>query len=202
VGWHRGSLVHLASFYRNVGYLSTSILCKHHTVGTFHTKGWTNFFLVRFLLFMIKIMFFNVLRDSWPFFWQNLHRSKFRPKLGYIAPTTSREKKYKYSEWFMIAICGLHQLLVWSLEISSRCKWYLSSDPLPSCTLKIKKSVSKQTCHQKSENFVQVAQPGAPRFFFVGKRRPWQIIWDISETRSPTEVWLPVHQSWKLSNFS
>ncbi len=36
----------------------------------------------------------------------------------------------------MIAICGLHQLLVWSSEISSWCIWHLSSDPLPSCTPK------------------------------------------------------------------
>jgi hypothetical protein len=47
----------------------------------------------------------------------------------------SREK-YIFSNWCAIEICGLHQLLEWSLEIPSECIWHLSASPLPFSTPK------------------------------------------------------------------
>ncbi len=52
-----------------------------------------------------------------------------------------------------------------------------------------------QVCHQRIENFVRLAQPGAARFFTVGKWGPWRIILTTSEGRETTGIFMPVQKS-------
>jgi hypothetical protein len=96
----------------------------------FIQKGGQNFFLFRFLLFVVKIMFSTILWDLRRFFGK-IRTGQFVGKIQATALSSLHGKNYTYPKWFMIAICGLHQLLVWSSEISSWCIRHFSSDPLP-----------------------------------------------------------------------
>ncbi len=57
-------LLELCQKIFKVGFSTVDKSSYQNTVGTFHTKGWTKLFFVKILLFMGKIMFFIVLKDS------------------------------------------------------------------------------------------------------------------------------------------
>jgi hypothetical protein len=134
----------------------------------FIQKGGQNFFLFRFLLFGVKIMFSTILWDPRRFFGK-IRTGQFVGKIQAIALSSLHGKNYTYPKWFMIAICSFHQLLVWSSEISSWCIRHLSSDPLPFSTPKrLKPSKNKHVIKDLKILFGWGAL-GCLDFFFVGK---------------------------------
>ncbi len=119
---------------QNCQYENTLIL-NLCTVGTFHTNGWTKFFSVQISTFCGQNNVFNdSVRPKWDprRFFGKIRTGQFVGKIQATALSSLHGKNYR----FMIAICGLHQLLVWSSEISSWCIRHFSSDPLPTSTPK------------------------------------------------------------------
>jgi hypothetical protein len=102
----------------------------------FHTKGWTKFFLLIFLIYGVKTMFSMILWDSRQFF------DKIRPgqflgqDLGYNILLTSRNEKYISK---MVCDSDLQSLPVVSIFIRDILMTYPTPRlwQLPSCILKM-----------------------------------------------------------------
>ncbi len=142
----------------------------------FIQKGGQKFFLFKFLIFRVEIIFSRILWDPRRFFGE-IRTGHFVGKIQATTLSSLHGKYYAYPKWCAIAICCFHQLLVWSSEISLRCIRHFSSDPLPFSTPKRLKSSKKKACHQRFENFVRMGCPrvrmGCPRvpdFFSLESR--------------------------------